>query len=158
MMSRYDGESEQQLFLDQRLQIQRIFAQFQHVIAFRQRLGICTLLNHGVCTFAVDGKGDQLKTTLANHFDRDIKLAVDNHNVLLVSLKIELRLHRTDSIGKRVAESFQISELQRTLEGYTTISQFARVNVRWNLVIQHRRSILGMHPLPVKGNSAHHAC
>ncbi|KNX78928.1 hypothetical protein DA83_19395 [Pseudomonas sp. 250J] len=72
--------------------------------------------------------------------------------MLFISFKIELRLHRTDIVGKRVAESFQISELQRTFEGYATISQFARVNVRWNRVIQHRRSILGMHPLPVKGN------
>ncbi len=69
----------------------------------------------------MDRQGDQLKTTLANHFDFDIQIAVDNHNVLFVSLKIELRLHRTDSVGKRVAESFQISELQRTLEGYATI-------------------------------------
>ncbi|OCT25117.1 hypothetical protein A6E19_07765 [Pseudomonas putida] len=121
MMSRHDGEGEQKLLLDKRLQIQRIFAQFQHVIAFRQRLGIRTLLHHGISTFAVDRQGDQLKTTLANHFDFDIQIAVDNHNVLLVSLKIELRLHRTDIIGKRVAESFQISELQRTLEGYATI-------------------------------------
>jgi hypothetical protein len=38
------------------------------------------------------------------------------------------------------------------LKGGATISQFARVNVRWNRVIQHRRSILGMHPATVKGN------
>ncbi|KHL73851.1 hypothetical protein PpSQ1_13540 [Pseudomonas putida] len=121
MMSRHDGQGEQKLLLDQGLQIQRIFAQFQHVIAFRQRLGIRTLLHHSVCTFAVNRQGDQLKTTLANHFDFDIQLAVDNHHVLFISFKIELRLHRTDIVGKRVAESFQISELQRTVKGYATI-------------------------------------
>ncbi|POF97644.1 hypothetical protein BGP81_13310 [Pseudomonas putida] len=121
MMSRHDWQGEQKLLLDQCLQIQRIFAQFQHVIAFRQRLGIRTLLHHCVSTFAVDRQGDQLKTTLANHLDFDVQLAVDNHHVLLISFKIELRLHRTDIVGKRVAESFQISELQRTVKGYATI-------------------------------------
>ncbi|KQN64951.1 hypothetical protein ASF02_28325 [Pseudomonas sp. Leaf58] len=121
MVSRHDWQGEQKLLLGQCLQIQRIFAQFQHVIAFRQRLGIRTLLHHSVCTFAMDWQGDQLKTTLANHFDLDVKLAVDNHHVLFISFKIELRLHRTDIVGKRVAESFQISELQRTINGYATI-------------------------------------
>ncbi|KWW13424.1 hypothetical protein AS889_17310 [Pseudomonas putida] len=121
MVSRHDWQGEQKLLLDQCLQIQRIFAQFQHLIAFRQRLGIRTLLHHSVCTFAVDRQGDQLKTTLANHLDLDVQLGVDNHHVLFISFKIELRLHRTDIVGKRVAESFQISELQRTVKGYATI-------------------------------------
>ncbi len=128
------------------LQIQRIFAQFQHVITFRQRLGIRTLLHHSITAFAVDRQGDQLKTTLANHFDLGVDKAVDYHRFTFISFKNEFGLHRTDSVGKRVAESLQIGQQHFTLKGGATISQFARVNVRWNRVIQHRRSIIGMHP------------
>ncbi|MCY1179460.1 hypothetical protein D9M73_198640 [compost metagenome] len=56
----------------------------------------------------MDRQGDQLKTTLANHLDLDVDGAVDNHGVTLVALKNEFSLHRTDVVGKRVAESLQI--------------------------------------------------
>src|SRR5476651_1147974 len=146
MMSRHNGQGEQKLLLDQCMQIQRIFAQFQHVITFRQRLGIRTLLHHSITAFAVDRQGDQLKTTLANHFDLGVDKTVNHHSLTFISFKNEFSLHRTDSVGKRVAESLQIGQQQFTLKGGATISQFARVNVRWNRVIQHRRSIIGMHP------------
>jgi hypothetical protein len=101
----------------------------------------------------MDRQGDQLKTTLANHFDFGVDGTVDNHRPAFVSLKNEFGLHRTDIIGKRVAESLQTGQQHFTLEGSATISQFARVNVRWNRVIQHRRSILGTSLMHVKGNS-----
>jgi hypothetical protein len=41
--------------------------------------------------------------------------------VLFISFNIDLRRHRTDMVGKRVAESFQLRELQRTVKGYATI-------------------------------------
>jgi hypothetical protein len=70
----------------------------------------------------VDRQGDQLKTTLANHFDFDVDFAVDNHGALLVSFKNEFRLHCTEIVSKRVAESLQISQQHLSLKSSATIS------------------------------------
>jgi hypothetical protein len=70
----------------------------------------------------VDRQGDQLKTTLANHFDLGVDGTVDNHRSALVSLKNEFSLHRTEVIGKRVAESLQISQQYFSLKSSATIS------------------------------------
>jgi hypothetical protein len=47
---------------------------------------------------------------------------VDNHSALLVSLKNEFRLHRTEIVSKRVAESLQISQQHLSLKSSATIS------------------------------------
>jgi hypothetical protein len=102
----------------------------------------------------VDREGDQLKTALANHLDVDTQITVHERSVIFGSFEDEFNLDRTDIVGKQVAKSLQTGKRQATLEGNATIGQFARVNVRWNRVIQHRRDILGMPPGCVKGNSA----
>ena len=51
------GKASKKLLLDQCMQIQRIFAQFQHVITFRQRLGIRTLLYHSVNCIRCESAG-----------------------------------------------------------------------------------------------------
>jgi hypothetical protein len=47
---------------------------------------------------------------------------VDNHGASLVSFKNEFRLHCTEIVSKRVAESLQISQQQLSLKSSATIS------------------------------------
>jgi hypothetical protein len=62
----------------------------------------------------MDRQSDQLQTTLANHLDFNLKLAVKNYSIALVALEDELRTHHAVIIGKRAAETRRIYQLQLT--------------------------------------------
>ena len=141
-------------YLDQRQQIQWIFAHFQHVIALGQRLGIRTFLHHRVMTLAADRQSDQFQTTLANHLDLNLELAVNTHSAALATFEDQLRVDLAGLVRQRVAQSLETGQRHLPFQGGTAIGEFARINVRWNRPIQHRRDILGTAPSPVKGISA----
>ncbi len=103
-------QSEQQLVFDQRQQIQRIFSHFQHVIALGQVLAARPLIDNGVVAFAVNGQNNRLQTTLANHFDVNIELAVDNRSTLLVAPERKTGTHHTLIIFKRLSESLKLRQ------------------------------------------------
>ncbi|BCD87524.1 hypothetical protein PSm6_39310 [Pseudomonas solani] len=102
----------------------------------------------------MDRQYDQLQTTLAYHLDLYIDFTANNRCPALIAPENKFRAYDACSVGKRVAESLKTGELQLTLEGYAAICHLARIDVRWNRPIQHRRDILGMHLSPVKTNSA----
>ena len=118
------------------------------------QLGIRTFLHHRVMTLAADRQGDQFQTTLANHLDLNLELTVNTHSSTLATFEDQLRAHLAGIVFQRVAQSLETGQRHLPFEGNTAIGEFARINVRWNRSIRHRRSILGMHPAPVKGISA----
>ncbi len=144
-------QSKQQLVFDQRQQIQRIFSHFQHVIALGQVLTARPLIDNGVIAFAVNGQNNRLQTTLANHLDVNIELTMDNHSTLLVAPECKTGTHHTLIIFKRLGESLKLRQAQLALQASRPISKLARINVRRYRSFQHKRGILWMRPMTVKG-------
>ncbi|WJN61446.1 hypothetical protein OH686_22115 [Pseudomonas sp. SO81] len=105
-------------------------------------------------TLAADRQSDQFQTTLANHFDLNLELTVNTHSTALATFEDQLRVYLPGVIRQRVAQSLETGQRHLPFQGGTAIGEFARINVRWNRPIRHRRGILGMPPAPVKGISA----
>ncbi|MNL82840.1 hypothetical protein D3C87_2103260 [compost metagenome] len=83
----------------------------------------------------MDRQGNQFETTLANHLDLNLELTMENHSITLITLEEKLRTHHALVIGKWLAEPRQISQRHLAFKRGTTISQFARINMRWNRCI-----------------------
>ncbi len=138
-----DRQSEQQLLFDQAMQIQRIFTNLQGIVSLWQGIGRLPLPEHGEIEFAVDGKHCRLQTTLADHLDLGIEDTVDDVLPLLITPEVEDDGYRAFGLHELLADTPHVRERQLTLEGYAAIRQFARIDLRWNWPIQHKRAIIG---------------
>ena len=148
-------KSEQKLLFNQRQQIQRILSHFQHVIALGQVLAARTLIHDGIIALAVNRQDNRLQTTLANHGDLNIQLAVNDHSPLLVAPEIKTGAHHTLVVLERINEPLQPGQLQLTFQASRSVSELARIYVRRYWSFQHKRGILGMRPSTVKGIQPH---
>ncbi len=101
-------QSEQQLVLDQRQQIQRILSHFQHVVPLGQVLAARPFIHNRVIAFAVNRQNNRLQTTLANHLDFNIEPTVDDHSVLLVAPECKMGAHHTLIIIEGISEPLEL--------------------------------------------------
>lgn len=138
-----DRQSEQQLFFDQTMQIQGLFTNLQGIVTLWQGIGRLPFPEHGEIEFAANGKHCRLQTTLANHLDLGVQDTMDDELLLLITPEVEDNGNRAFGLHELLADTPHVRERQLTLEGYAAIRQFARIDLRWNWPIQHKRAIIG---------------
>lgn len=66
-----------------------------------------------------------------------------DRQLLVVALEGNLHAHLTGIAGQLLAYTRHIGERVHTLEGGAAVDQLARIDMRWNRPIQHKRAIIG---------------
>lgn len=92
------------------------------------------------------GNGRRIQAALAYHAHLGIKLHMHDRQLLVVALEGNLHAHLTGIAGQLLAYTRHIGERVHTLEGGAAVDQLARIDMRWNRPIQHKRAIIGTPP------------